>query len=303
MTMLIEMPGQGLARPTPKGGLAIVNQPLAVIVEALQVAHQCRDRVQRTGENQVPFMPSFRHDAAYVECVKAPYAVMLRDFANARAADRKLFEVVHLQSRCSLPQPLAIKMLSVLFGTMTKKRTDDSDENAELLLMACVDMFDPTSDIVGEASGMWTTVSKHPVVLALAIKSLIATQKWTPSPSELVAKMQQAQQKLIATQYWLSQWVDWMDKADRLLCEFDRAVWDAAYANVGSDVVAAMRDLVQVQYDEAPGEDDDGVFVPPSPRWQALDDLHKAKLAAESLPAAACKAKPAKRTRKPQREG
>ena len=38
----------------------------------------------------------------------------------------------------------------------------------------------------------------------------------------------------------------------------------------------------------------------PSPRWQALDDLVKAKQVAKSPRQAACEAKPAKRTRKPK---
>jgi hypothetical protein len=84
-----------------------------------------------------------------------------------------------------------------------------------------------------------------------------------------------------------------------MLFEEDRATWDETHARVDVAVERAMlHDLEDI---ESPYVDDDGVSQPGSPRWQALDALVKAKQAAESEPRqAACKAKPAKRTRKPK---
>ena len=71
------------------------------------------------------------------------------------------------------------------------------------MLAACCDMFSPMNDIIGEGMGLWKPICKHPVVLALAIKKLIATSVFTPSPSELREAMATVTHRIAVRAEWL----------------------------------------------------------------------------------------------------
>jgi len=118
---------------------------------------------------------------------------------------------------------------------------------------------------------------------------------FTPSPSELREAMKLARGKLDALAGYAGEWLELLKEADEIIFAFDRAAWDAVYANVDSKVPLAMRG--DFYFDE------DG--DKPLPRFEALNVLweqkHAAEEAATSARIAACKATPAKRTtRKPK---
>jgi len=54
--------------------------------------------------------------------------------------------------RLSPLKPAALKMLSALFGALSAKKSDDSDGNPAMRLMACADMFDATNEIIGDTT-------------------------------------------------------------------------------------------------------------------------------------------------------
>jgi hypothetical protein len=174
-----------------------------------------------------------------------------------------------------------------------------------MLLASCADLFDPVNEIIGGTTGLWNRVSRHPAVLALAIKTLVRTSVFTPSPAELLAALKEAESKLGKLVHYTDQWLDTMRRADAIVFAFDRAAWDAAYAKVRSSVALAM-----LPSNEEPDEDEDGNAIAASPRWQALHELWERKLAAEEAAEiaaapepkriAACEAKPSKRTHKPK---
>jgi hypothetical protein len=137
------------------------------------------------------------------------------------------------------------------------------------MLAACCDMFSPMNDIIGEGMGLWKPICKHPIVLALAIKKLIATSVFTPSPSELREAMAKVKSRIDVHAAWLGDFLSWVGKADRLLFEFDRPAWEAAYAGVHSNVAAAMAGWLN----QGPGADES--------RVQALKAIWKEKRKAE----------------------
>jgi hypothetical protein len=157
---------------------------------------------------------------------------------------------------------------------------------------------------------LWKPVSKHPVVLALAIKRLIAKSKCVPSPSELRETMELVLERLGSLGGAAQRYIEAVQEADKIVFALDRAAWTAMYASAGinSQVPLAMQGRLE---DEEPGEDEHGNPIA-SPRWRALNDVWEAKLeaeeaaelveASESQPRiAACDVPPAKRTRKPKR--
>jgi hypothetical protein len=310
MDALVEMPGKGLARPSPKGGLALINAALADVPEMMTIADRCNYLHSHTPDHSSHLGCIGEFDARFVGRAKIVLGHLCH-YASACAAYDKISDILHLSSEDAVTQAMAAKMLSVLFGALSKRKADDTDENPAMLLAACADMFDPMNDFVGENLRLWKPICKHPVVLALAIKKLLATQKFSPSPSELREAIIDVQTRIGVRASWIENWLVWVDRADEIAFTFDRAAWDAAYAGAGSEIVLAVRERLGLVEGPDQDYDDDGKPLPPSPHWLALDDLYKAKLAAEEAAEAeaeskqriaACEMKPTKRTRKPKRE-
>ncbi|MBR0695138.1 hypothetical protein [Bradyrhizobium lablabi] len=161
----------------------------------------------------------------------------------------------------------AFLMLTVLLRSVGKVKNVETDA----LLAQCIEMFNPDSDVAGQATGMWTPISKHPVILALAIKKLIYKSVFT-SAAEFREAMAEARAAILRLVNDTENWSELLRKSDRCVFEFDRAAWDTAYARVGADVVRAMQD-----HDEEPYEEDDGEEVPALPRWLALEQMRLAK--------------------------
>jgi len=315
MDALVEMPDKGLARPSPRGALALINATLADVADMMETARRCRslwtsapDYNSYLGDDARTYL-GFTPEARYLDRAKSALGYLW----NLPAVDMaygKLFDILNPSSDDEVTHALATKMLSVLFGALAKKKADAADENTAMLMAACADIFHPMNDVVGETTGLWKPVCKHPIVLALAIKKLIATSVFTPSPSELREAMAEVKDHLSSRADWLCTFFDWMGKADKIVFEFDRPAWEAVCARHDSTVVLSLRDL----QNDGPSEDTDengNPEFPPSPRWLMLDDLYKAKLAAEAAAEceaeskqriAACEMKPAKRTRKLKRE-
>lgn len=296
---IIEAPGKGLARRSPKKGakgLALINATVADIAQPLTIADQCRspgiDTYLADDVADGDFTVSCIDRASLLKQAKRVRTHLLRDLADVKAAHNSLFRVTFASEKVSYE--IAVGMLSALYGALSKKKSDD--ENSGALMEASADLFNPVTDVVGRASGLWKPVSKHPAILALAIKRLLATQVFTPSPSELIEAMKHVEDRLGCLEHYANQWLESLYRADDIVFTFDRPAWEAAYANVSSKIVRMMQERL---CGEEPGEDDDGNPIAPSQRWQALDDLIKAKEAPQRV--AACKKSPAKRTHKAKR--
>src|SRR5262245_6940306 len=277
--------GRAVARAQTKkqsDGLTLINKALDTdIVRAMVNADRFSKQVQDAG------MVHLEQDQ-----VTRLHRSWLPNVAHADEAYELLSGIVN---HSTLTQADASAMLQYLFGAMGKRRNDE----AAAKLMACVDIFSPASNALGPALGLWESAPAHPVILAITIKQLMAEKTFEPAEAELREALDKVEKRLSAIGGWTFRWRETLDGWDRSVFECDRAAWDKAYANVDSKVVLAMREWSELGC-EGPGEgyDDDDNPLPPSPRWQALDDLVKAKHAAEEPQIAACKTTVAKRTRK-----
>jgi hypothetical protein len=234
MEALIEMPGTALTRPAAKKALALINATLTDLVDVMETARLCDDLF-----SQAPDYSSYLGDGVggnYLDRAKIAHGYLWQ-FAYAEAAYASMLAILHPRDDDGeITQATANKMLSVLFGTLAKKKADTD----EMLLAACADMFDPLNDMLGKTTRLWKPVCKHPVVLALAIKKLIATSVFAPTPSELREAMETATQKLQAAKRQLDNFLAWMIQADKIVFAFDRAAWEATYARLDSRVPSAM---------------------------------------------------------------
>jgi hypothetical protein len=269
MGALIDMPGRSVAQRSAKkdSGLALINETLTEIAEPLAVAEQSRVMVQRGG------LPFLGEPTAFLDAAKVVRAKMLRDVAKVEEARSALMDIVLPPWRNPLTPANAIRMLGVLFGTLTKKKA--GDENSAMLLACCADIFNPINETIAASTRLWKPVSRHPVVLALAIKKLIATSVFTPPPSELRDAMIEANRRISRLEFWAGEWLDLFDRADLVVWEFDREAWHAAFVNLDISIPLAIQD--RIQHDEGAGEDDE----PPSPRFAALEKLCNEKHSAD----------------------
>jgi hypothetical protein len=285
MDALIEMPGKGVARRSvAKGaGLTLINDTLSDFAERLRIADECRRQLQQ-GDTYLG--GEHEPEAKFLDRAKIIHGHLLRNIAEVDATNAALLDVLIPPWRSPLTHAQATAMLGVLFGTLSKKRADD--ENSAMLLAACADLFNPINDTIGAETGLWEPVSKHPLVLAIAIKKLIATSVFTPSPSELREAMKLATRKLDSLASYTCEWLDLLQKADAILFEFDRDSWNVAYANVGSKIALAISDRAI--------ENDDRMTVL-NKLWEAKQEHEEV---AERVRIAACKTAPAKRSRKPK---
>jgi hypothetical protein len=256
------------------GGMGLISEILHDIAPA-----NCRSQLE-----QINFDPRDLDDA------KRLHRLLLPDVAEVDAVHTQLRGMLCSAQRCPISHGQALKMLNVLFRTLSHKK----DHETEALRLSCADLFNPVSDVIGKATGLWKPANKHPAVLAIAVRTMIAAGVFAPVPKELLAEMKRVESRLWLLLDATRRWLDLIDKVDAITFAADPAWWHAAYANVSSDVVLGM---LRDEPDE------------PAPRWAALNRLWEAKDdAAEELPQladessnkiAACTAPPAKRTRKP----
>jgi hypothetical protein len=186
-------------------------------------------------------------------------------------------------SRLKLTTADASTMLHYLYGAMGKRRNDE----AAAKLLACTDIFSPASNALGSALGFWEEAPTHPVILAVAIKQLMAAKTFEPAEAELREALLNVKERLSAKNWWVWKWLEKLDQMDTWIFKDDRLAWDAAYANVRSKIPLCMQKHAELG-SEGPGEDLDengNPEYPPSPRWQALNDLYETKRKAEQLAA------------------
>ena len=290
MGTLVKMPGKGVARPSSsKGdGLMLMNQAIEHFAPALAISKR--------------YSVQWQASICTIGAVDEPHSVETARkihhgfLAASDEMDRACKTLRGIMSgHPEIDRASALLMLNVLFAAIGKRK---SDEESIILLNAAADMFNPVNDVLGWITGV-EQINRHPLVLASAIKKLIATAKFT-SCAELCEAMAGVVKSISGSVCALDFMIERIHTADAMLFEEDRATWDETHARVDVAVERAM--LCDLEDIESPYVDDDGVSQPGSPRWLALDALVKAKAPIpKSEPRqAACAAKLVKRTRKPK---
>jgi hypothetical protein len=265
---------------------ALVTEWLEHAAEPLQTAVACKQQLLEPGFETYLGAPRGLEDARFLDRAVNVLNKLLPKIVKADEASNALQEIVY-PGRETITRAMAADMLSVLFGALSKRKADEGDENATMLLMECADMFNPTMDIVGSATGLWKELPKHPVILALAIKRLIAVQKFSPDPRELREAIKLAGEKVASLADYVNGWLALVDEADAIVFKFAHERWSACYgekANIPIVGVMAARTALDI------------------PRGEALNAIYNMRDDAEqakSKPAiAACAPPKTKRTRR-----
>jgi len=264
MDAIVEMPGKALVKSSKGDGLVPMNRALEVFAPALALSKRYSQRW-----NVSIYQIGVIGEPRSVDTARKIHHGFLSALVEMDRACKTLQQVT--SGHPPVDRATALSMLNVLFAAIGKRK---SDEESALLLAAASDMFNPVNDILGCITGV-EKINRHPLVLAIAVKTLIATAKFT-SCAELREAMAKVERDIRTSAWHLEVMTGAIDRADAMLFEQDRATWDELHAR-GDAVVQRfmLRDLEDI---EGPREED-GEFpaTPGSPRWQALDELLKAK--------------------------
>jgi hypothetical protein len=307
--------GGSLLAKHARDGVALIRQHLSDdVVEHFHRAAVCGDQISR---GDIDWLGRIGMGAAhdYIERAKASYYAKLPDAGRVYSAADFLGDLRGHPWDDPVDRDEASAMLHFLFSLAPGKRDDDE---RMLKLVACTEMFSPSNNLLGEATGLWKPVPQQPILLALAIKHLQATQTFEPSEPELRAAIATASRNAKRLEHNANEWLKRLRESDALMFKNDRPAWEAVYATVRSDVVLAM-----YEDDEPPRGHAD------APHWNALNAIWEAKYEAEEQAAAlereaedkaaaliehdeqtnntgalaACKQSSAKRTHKPKGGG
>lgn len=156
--------------PLLPGGQLVerINKPLRVIAPALRVAASCyahEESLRKQFEKLYFSAPVPTEQLPYVRIQEAKWyrKAMLPRAIEVRQAWNML-DAIYSGGQ-TIDTPTALKMLSVLLKTMSKKK-----EAVELMvLMSYASLFDEDIDSLGPSLNLWKEVPRHPVTVALAI--------------------------------------------------------------------------------------------------------------------------------------
>jgi hypothetical protein len=238
------------------GGLKVVEETVAAYAGLLNMSQRYRDEFERGGGSI---------GAVGVSDPKRIHGRWLRHYAEIKAARSALSDIL-LMPRTQVDSAMAMQMVSYLFAAIGKRKTDE--ENA-MLLFAATEMFSPTDATIGSVTGLWKPINRHPLILALAVKKLINTAKFT-SCAELREAMEEVHRKLGHQKWAMDSISEQIEEADEIMFEREREAWAAAYRNADHAVAFEMRECL---WTEAPGEEDTGEAIAPTPRWSALNEI------------------------------
>src|SRR5262249_9542162 len=152
-------------------GFALIGQALDDdVVQAIADAGRFRALVWENcaesyvGEDQRELRVGF------LDRAKQLHRDCLRMVARADAINEMLRDLLH--PRVPISHGEASAMIAHMLGAMGKRRSDDV--TAKILALA--DMFNPATNALGEALGLWKPVPTSAAILALAIKTILAKQ-------------------------------------------------------------------------------------------------------------------------------
>jgi hypothetical protein len=280
-------------------GLILVREHLSdEVVEDFHVAALCGDALNGQVDwlhllCPLPHVQKMEeHYRPYIEQAKERYRARLPN------ANRVYEAAEFLRGLCDDDEPIdqrqASAMLHFLFSLAPGKR---SDEERMLKLSTCTDIFSPSNNLLGEATGLWKPVPQNPILLALAIKQLQADQTFEPSEPELRTALRTASRKTKHLARDANEWLKRMRATDAVMFESDRDGWRAAHAAVSADVTGVFVGDDGSPYQEALNEVWEPKFYRENPVQleleRAEEAARQARLAAEPPKQIAACAKPA----------
>ncbi len=199
------------------GSLAVIGKTIAPHEATFAVARQCAE-----WKASLPLVT----DLASARIVRA---VLLPNLQSIDAAWRDLADMTTSDRPDeAVTEPQALRMLAGLYGALAKRQTDARDGAA--LLQVTAEMFSETDTALARVINV-EPLPRHPVVLALAVKKLIATKVFAPAPSELRKALLEVRNRIVRLRCDVSPVLEMARAAERLVFQQDREGWRLPYVS------------------------------------------------------------------------
>jgi hypothetical protein len=144
-------------------------------------------------------------------------------------------------------------MVKGLFNAIAGKKKSEEDQTKQ---EACILMFDPVIGAIGADTQLWGDIPRHPVIVALAISSMMyktdgllfpgysgssdyEALKFCPAPSELAAACKRTRTTLRQQLGYMQKLMGYLCRAEEALFTLDRHEW-ASFLTSQSRVDAAI---------------------------------------------------------------
>jgi hypothetical protein len=234
-----------LTIPRRRGsGLAVITDTIAQHASTFAVAHQCAEWKAA--------LPQVRD----VESARIVRATLLPNFQLIEAARRALADMTSREPTAPVTESLALKLLGSLYGVLGKRNSDAHD--AAALLQASAEMFSESDAALTKVINV-EPLPRHPVVLALGVKKLIATKVFAPAPTEVRKAMIEVRDRIRLLQFDLPALLKMARQAEQIIFRKVRDEWALPYVSGTVPRIVAA---------ELVGDGDDSADW-----WSAVDDL------------------------------
>ena len=90
---------------------------------------------------------------------------------------------------------------------------------------------------------MWEPISAHPLILALAVKYLLASQVFQPAPAELRKAMLLVERRLTSLRAHTESWLRTLHETDKRLFADNPGAWCDGYCDLDARALLIMSDL------------------------------------------------------------
>lgn len=164
-------------------------------------------------------------DAKKVHQILSPVAVQITQ------AIKQFESIIKPDPKDEIDPTLAAAMVKGLFNAIVGKKKSEEDQVKQ---EACTAMFNPMIAAIGVATGSWREVPRHPVVLSLAINSMIyKTQVFSPAPLELAQACRREHAQLCKQLGYMQTLIEDLDRAQEILSD-----------HVGDENLVVMREII-----------------------------------------------------------
>jgi hypothetical protein len=208
------------------GNSLVITETIAPYASTFAVAQRCAEWKAA--------LPQVR-DIASARDVRT---TLLPNFQSIDAAGRELADMLSQRPDHPVTEALALKLLGSLYGALGKRNSDAHD--AAALLQASAEMFSESDATLAKVINV-EPLPRHPVVLALGVKRLVATKVFAPAPAEVRKAVLEVRDRIRLLQFDVPPLLKMTRDAERLVFNQDRNAWALPYMSGKVPSVVAIR--------------------------------------------------------------
>ena len=193
------------------------------------------------------------HSSVSVEDAKVARDLLWHKAVQLKQAIEHYESFIDPDPEDEIKPAIAAIMVKGLFNAIAGKKKSEEDQTKQ---EACILMFDPVIGAIGADTQLWGDIPRHPVIVALAISSMMyktdgkrfpgfsesgdyEALKFCPAPSELAAACKRTRTTLRQQLGYMQKLMGYLCRVEEALFTMDRHEW-ASFLTTQSRIDAAI---------------------------------------------------------------